>query len=438
MEGKIVAMPLVLLVIVSMFLLSSCGRAPLPGGEVKVSAVRVASSKPKTVAEVAPYDEALAWHEYEVKSVSAGVLEARKIHVAHWTMLRGRELPVSTVTGESVDLRLRPFGTADELKRVAASDHLDFTTEDVPRFIDIGQSLAQNLTPVAMRYDYGGAFSSQMRLYWRLRGQLKLVAMGNSHATKDICTGMFFPGENETTPVALNLAPAGANNWLQCLVMRDYVAPLPKLEWVVWVMSPRTFNAKRTDDRKLDDFLASPGRLHDQNSAAELWPVPANEKPAGISDLAALKTEWGDAWGWEGRTKINLPPTIEEARPALLDQLSGSRASFDEAAWSHFTETLALLTKKNVRVLLLMPPFHPITRETRAVDPDSTSQTVMRELAAHLTALDAQEARVWFKDFHRGGQHEFPHEEFYDADHLNRKGAQHLTAMIIEWMAQCD
>jgi hypothetical protein len=417
--------------------LPSCGRERLPGGEVRVEAVRIASSKAKTPADIAPYDEALAWHEYDVKALLAGDLDAKRIRVAHWTVLRGEQLMVSTIAGEGVELRLRPFETAAALKDVASSDDLDIATDGGPLFIDIGQARAQNLTPQALRYDYGGSFSDQMKLFWRLRSQLRLVAMGNSHATKDICTGMFFPGENDVSPVALNLAPAGANNRLQCLVIRDYALRLPKLEWVVWVMSPRSFNSRRSDDLKLDDFLASPGFMHDQKHRDDLWPAPAQAKPTTISDLATLQMRWRDAWGWEGRTKINLPASLEEARPALLKELSGSNASFDEDAWRLFTETTAMLVQRKIRVLLVEPPFHPITRETPAVDPESTSQKVMGELVAHLEEFDSREPFVWFKDFHQGGNHEFPHDEFYDADHLNREGARHLTSMIIEWMARC-
>jgi hypothetical protein len=34
--------------------------------------------------------------------------------------------------------------------------------------------------------------------------------------------------------------------------------------------------------------------------------------------------------------------------------------------------------------------------------------------------------------------HEFPPEEFYDVDHLNRKGSARLAAMIRPWMEQCE
>ena len=408
------------------------------GVALKVQAVRLALSKAKTAADIAPYDEALAWHEYQVEQVVSGELAAKTIRVAHWTVLHGQDVPVGRAKDEKVTLTLRPFEDTADLQDVASQDDLDISFEEVPRFIDMGQTLEKNLTPQALRYDYAGHFSGQMKLYWKLRGQLRLVVMGNSHATKGVCTGMFYPPENEQTPMALNLAPPGGNNHTQCRIVAEYVLPLPKLETVVWVMSPRSFNARRRDQRKEKEFFTSPGYLHDQANRDKLWPVPADAAPVTVKDLAALKLGWVDMWGWEGRITTPLPPKLEDARAELLDAFSGTRFRFDDAAWAEFREAVAALTKKGVRVLLLTPPYHPISRETPAADVDDTPHEAMKDFALKLAEFDAAEPKVWFRDFNQGGRHAFPHEEFYDADHVNRTGARNLTGQIIEWMKTCE
>ena len=68
---------------------------------------------------------------------------------------------------------------------------------------------------------------------WRIEG------VTVAHATKGIATQEFFGAENRRTPLALNLAPPGACLEMECLVIREYVLPLPKLQWVVWVPSAR-------------------------------------------------------------------------------------------------------------------------------------------------------------------------------------------------------
>lgn len=244
---------------------------------------------------------------------------------------------------------------------------------------------------------------------------------------------MFFADTNARTPVALNLAPAGANNHQQCVIVRDYLLPLPKLEWVIWVASARSFNRTRLDNRRMYDFLTSPGYLHDQKHRSELWPAPQSR--VTTEQLQRVTKGRVDAWGWEGRSKPVLPPLAEEARPGLLKLLKEANFRFDDAAWSEFAETVRLLRGRNVRILLLTTPFHPVTRETYAADPDDTTHEGQRELVHHCRNLAAREPNVWFRDFNDGGHHEFVHGEFYDADHLNREGARHLTRLIIEWMS---
>lgn len=411
---------------------ASCRQRELPGGEVRLRVTRLAASKAKTPEDIAPYDEAIAWHEYRVDKVLDGKLDAENVRVAHWTVLRGRPLDVARTPGETIELRLRPFQRTAELRDVASSDDLDVIADEPPRYIDIGQSLAQNQTPQALRFDYGGEFSQQMKLYWRLRGQLRLVVMGNSHATKGICTSLFFGEANLQSPAALNLAPAGANNHQQCIMVRDYLMPLPKLEWVIWVLSARSFNQTREDNRKMREFLTSPGYLHDQKHRSELWPAPPEE--VRTEQLRSLSTGRVDLWGWEGRSKSLLPASLDEARPELLKLLREANFRFNETAWSEFSETVGLLSRRNVHVLLVTTPFHPVSRETYAADPDDTTQEGQRELVTHGERLAAAAANVWFHDFNRGEHHDFVHDEFYDADHLNHLGARHLTRLIIEWM----
>lgn len=429
-------MSFVRLVFICGGLLASCKPPVLPSGEIHVRAVRLAASKAKSPGAIAPYDEAVSWHEYEVKSVSAGKLAEKKIRVAHWTVLRGKAVPVDTGIGKTAEMKLRPFEGAASLQDIAQSDDLAITFDHIQRFVDIGQPQVAETTPEAMRFDYAGNASNQMKLYWKLRPQLKIVVMGNSHAAKGVCTGLLGGEENQTTPVALNLAPAGANNEQQCRMIREYVLPLPKIETLIWVASPRAFNARRDDDRKMKEFFASPGYLHDQRHRAELWPV-AGSQPVTIEQLRQIRIDWVDPWGWEGRAKTTLPPTVEEARPIFAKQMELWGSEFDDDAWEELAATAREAAAKGIRVFILTVPFHPFTKDSPAADPDHTSREVHRQLIARLDELDREVESLWFRDFNQGGGNGFAHDEFYDADHLNRKGSGRLTAMLIDWMAQC-
>jgi hypothetical protein len=420
-------------------LLCSCNeRQEAENPEVEVELERTFASRAETPQDVHPYDEALSWHEYRVKKVLSGKLDAGVIRVAHWTVLAAKAVPVSASLGEVVKLKVVPFESVEGLKNVKAREDFEFTAEEPPRFLDLSQSLSQSSTPSAVRYDYRGNVSDQMRLYWRLRGQLRAVAMGNSHAAKGIDPRAIMGRENWEAPLMLNMAPGGANNDQQCLMLREYVLDLPKLEWLFWVVSARTFNAKRVDTRKYQEFTASPGWLHDQKNKKDLWPVPADLPAVTCDELRKTWPAGGcDIWGASIIAKSLLPGTHEEQRKFIVEQCDSTRYAWSEEISAMFFETARAFAKKGVKVLILTTPTHPFTKEANACDPDGTTHKGFKEMVRHMEAFDKATLHVWFRDFHKDGAHEFPPEEFYDVDHLNRTGAGRLGAMIQAWMKEC-
>ena len=434
-------MPRAALLLLCFIALVACSKKPaLPSDVVQVKARRIAASKAKGPQDILPYDEAIAWHEYEVEKVQAGQLdppEAKRIRVAHWTVRHGKAATVSGKIGEETTLNLRYFGKADAQRGLAASDDLEIVAEDPPRYYDADWELAEAAKPGNSRLDYWGTVSDQMKIYWKVRDQIRLAIMGNSHATKGICPRNFYPDINWQTPVAFNLAPPGSNNALQCLVLKEYIAPLPHLEWLIWVVSPRNFNAVGDDSRKLKDFLRSPGHQYDVAHHQELWPVPKAPALVTLDQLKTIDLDVTDWWGWEGRAKTKLPETLEEARPVLLAKMAKTDFKFSEDAWKEFTATVNELKAKGLRILLLTPPFHPVSADAPAADPDGTTHEGQRELVHRLEAFTANQSQVWFRDFNNDGHHDFTHAEFYDEDHLDREGAEKLSERIRSWMAEC-
>lgn len=420
-------------------LLVSCGdkKSKIEKVELVVEAERIAASKSRNPDDVRPYDEALSWHEYKVSRVVSGDLTDPVIRVAHWTVLNGKKVPLSTTIGETARMKLSDFNTVLGIKNVPRSDDLDFSEQEPPRFLDISQPLPPKVVLGDVRMDYGGVFSDQMKLYWKLRPQLKLVAMGNSHATKGIATPYFFDEENRSAPVAFNLAPPGAGMDLQCLLIREYVLPLPKLAWVVWVPSVRSFNARRDESRKYKEFTSSRGYAWDRSHQSELWPVPASP-PVTLKDLESVDFSNVDIWGWEGRRKNLLPDDPAEQRKAILKEMEKPDFAVSEESWKLFTDTLRMLNDKGVRVLLVLTPMHPLIKDMPAADVDGTTREGMAEMLRRLEGLHAQMPQVWFRDFNQGGNHKFTPDLFYDADHLDRGGARELSKLIIRWMAEIE
>ena len=404
---------------------------PVAVEPLTVLAERIASSRARTPEEVRPYDESLAWHEYKVQKVLNGVLPDKIIRVAHWTVLRGRAVPVSAQPGEVVTLKILPVESTPAIRELNHSDDLDITGTAPPRFVDLSQPLPPKLKEQADRSDYNGFFSLAMHIYWKLRPQLRLVVMGNSHATKGICTPMFFERENAATPVALNLAPPGSNMEMQSFMLREYALPLPKIEWIVWVASPRCFNARREDARKFAEFQASPGRAYDVAHQKELWPVSA----APVVKLEALYSlDISNPWGWEGRKATLLPEDMAEAKQQLLKENMPPDFAFSEKRWKLFGETLRALNDKKIRVLVVTLPVHLLFKEMAVADPDGTTHEGATELIARLKTLHVEHPLAWYRDFSNVAEQQLAPDDFYDADHLNRDGSKKITAKIVEWM----
>ena len=430
---------IVFVAITAWFLLTACNqREGAQNPEIQVEVERLHASKARSPQDVHPYDEALAWHEYRVRRVINGKLDAKIIRVAHWIVLAAKAVPVSGKSGEVTTLTVVPFESLKELKDIAASDDLDVVASEPPRFLDLSQSVSTTTTPGIIRYDYRGNVSEQMQLYWKLRGQLRVVAMGNSHATKGVNPRAIMDNDNWGTPLMLNMAPAGANMDQQCLMLREYVLPLPKLEWLLWVVSARSFNGERKDTRKYEEFTASPGWLYDQKHKPELWPIPATEKLVTSTELEEMRDWTFDNWGSNILAKSMLPESLDKQREFVLGECDSTRFSWGADLFARFCETARSFPARGVKVLVFTTPFHPFIKEADESDPDGTTHGGYREMVRHMEEFDRTTPGLWFHDFNKDGGHAFPTEEFYDVDHLNREGTHRLGDAIKAWMKECE
>ena len=406
----------------------------LPASEARVRLTRLAASPGKSAKDISPYDEAVAWHHYRVDEVLAGELRGapEKIRVAHWTVLKGEDLPPLGGVGEQVERVLRPEEHFLDLKDIAASNELDFETEEDAGYVDVGPLKAMAGAP-RLRWDYGGVFSHRMRLYWAHRARLKGVVLGNSHAAKAVAPEHFPWEGNASAPAFLNLACAAAPMSLQCRLAREYALRLPQLRLVIWVVSPRDFNLQWRDAvTKERDFLESPGYQHDQ-AHPELF---TGQGPAAVSPAGE---EVVDRWGWEHRASYQVPedPATLDAYVAKHVKLPPrARFAFDENAWSQFQETVEALTAAGMRVVLLTPPCHPVFQKLPVSDPDGTLDSAGQAMVQRLAELDQGSAAVWFRDWNRDGRSGLSPTEFYDLDHLNAQGAERFTRQLVGWIEE--
>lgn len=389
----------------------------------------LSASRLPTAAEVAPYQEALSVFEYAVERHVQGPDPGSPIRVAHWAVAEGREQAPASIPGNVHRMRLAPLSEVPGMQQVRRQDDLPFEPGREIYF-DLTQSLNLARIPGPLRSDYRGDLSDRMRIYWLIRPQLRLAVLGNSLTEVGVDPSQFCLPENATAPVALNLAVAGSNLEFQNLIAREYVADLPRLEWVLWGVTPRIFNRHSQVDRRAEMFRASPGYAHDRARP------PADRRAAAAPplDVNAIRATIGkksSVWGWARHLPRSMPETLTpEVEKEIRRQYGRPNFQWDEGAWKRFEDTVALLARRGARVLLFIPPFHPLSAECSSADVDGTSHRDYRAMMERLAGLAKSDPRVIFADINSAGRHGFPHEMFFDPEHLHATGAARLTAML--------
>ncbi len=381
----------------------------------------VAKSKLPTLEDISPYREALVFYEYKLKKRLDGEFRGKKLRVAHWAIYDNQPQSIGQFKiGTSRTLELYPYQQFKELESIYTSDTLELDA-DIPLYHDFGQKILEDRS-IDDRFDYDSILSEKMPVFWQLKDQLKLVALGDSRCECGVRTGLFYGEENQTTPVAYNLAISGGSLEVQKLVVDEYLLKLPNLEWVVYQMSPRVVNRhfEKSSEREL---RRSDGFEFDQKHAETLWKTTdGNDKKKTTDEIFAIPyvgAYWSERpWGWEYKNEVWQDPEKDD-----FDE----EWEISEKRWNRLNAMIDSLKERDVQVLLYLSPFHPIMRREAVVDDDGTTQEGYRELLNEIRKLEKRYPNLVFADFIKGGNHDFTSEMFKDLDHLNARGATKLT-----------
>ena len=389
---------------------------------IRLKVKLLAKSKIPTLSDIAPYREALVFYEYSVQKRLEGEFEGKKLRVAHWAIYDNQPQAIGKAKiGSSHTLQLHPYQQFSELESLYTSDTLTLDL-DIPIYHDVGQKILENRS-VEERYDYNSIFSEKMPIFWRIKDQLKLVALGDSRGAAGIRAKMFYDEENRKTPMAYNLAISGGPLEFQEIVVDEYLLKMPNLEWVVYQMSPRTVN-RHFEHWADKELLKSRGFAFDRKHAETLWQKSDENKKtvAGITSVPHVSEYWNERpWGWKFKAEVWQNPKTKKIK---------QRWEISKKRWNRLTSIVAALNKRGVKVLLYLSPLHPIMRGQPVVDDDGTTQKGYRELVDRLKQLETEYPNLVFADFLKGGNHDFLPEMFKDLDHLNALGATKLTRML--------
>lgn len=97
------------------------------------------------------------------------------------------------------------------------------------------------------------------------------------------------------------------------------------------------------------------------------------------------------------------------------------------------TEAIDRLAESGCPIVLFNPPVSPVFREYIQ---GSWIDQFEKDYSAFLQRTAQQHPNIRFLDFYQNWTDQFPNEDFYDIQHLNRIGARKLTAILCDRIAE--
>ena len=257
----------------------------------------------------------------------------------------------------------------------------------------------------------------------KLRNQLKIAAFGDSRGQHGINPIYFLGEENRKYPMALNFSSSGAGLGREKTIIEDYLHNAPNLEWVVYLTSPRIFN-------KYYDNWGGGGGGSGYRTDKMGWGV-WKEKVTELVPRSAIKGGSDTLLGYEVEDRVgNDDYADEDDKKDARNSLRRGRYEFDAKRVRAFESMIAVLEKRNVKLLAFTPPIHPVSAGQPCADDDGTTREAYDELVAKMRAFEKKYSNFYFVDVNNKGRHKIPGTDFDDMDHLNNHGSKTLTLIL--------
>ncbi len=281
--------------------------------------------------------------------------------------------------------------------------------------------------------DVPGGLRKVRGKFMQLRGQLKIVVIGDSRAEKGVDPSYFLGEENQKHPIAFSFGSSARGMAMAQLLCEDYFAHGSKMEWVIYGLSTRVLNTYYEPGNNEDDIKRSRGYLADKAAWATL---PEIKELVPFSDV---DTGGDSQWGFDGKEGIREDLSDKDNREVMLRELGGrGRYKFDLKRLAMLESAIKTLAEHNVKMLAFSPPIHPISIGMPCTDDDGTNREAYDEFVAKMNALDKKYPNFYFFDVNNKGEHGLEHERFYDLDHLNIRGAKKLSLRLNDFMKAVD
>ena len=198
-------------------------------------------------------------------------------------------------------------------------------------------------------------FRKMRRTFIKLRGQLKVVVIGDSRAEKGVDPKYFLGEENQKYPMAFSFGGDVKGASLAQILCEDYFVHGPKMEWIIYGVSTRIFNRYYRSGDDVDEIRRSIVYREDKTRWAKLPNV--RSVPVAVSEM----DDYDSPWGFDGEDGVDDDLSDEDKREDAIDDLSEGRYEFDARRLKAFESMIQALGGHNIRLLAFSPPMLPWT-----------------------------------------------------------------------------
>ncbi len=355
--------------------------------------------------------------------------------------LRGEDLPpeiseaVRKTAGEMVFFRINRKVSPDGTTRYEIIG--DTVDKEINLVLDgkgaVLQKQIRSIDRTKVRGDSG--LGGGRELLIKLRGQLKIAAVGDSRGMHGINPWYFLGEQNKKYPMAINFSSSGAGLGRCVAIIEDYLKLAPNLEWVVYGISPRIFN-KYYEGWGEEAVRNGSSVYRTDRLGWGVWQQPTDK---ALVPRSELKGDTSRFLGYEVKDAVrNDDYADEDDKRDARKRLRRGRYEFDQKRLRLFEHMVAVLAKRKVKLLAFTPPIHPVSAGQPCTDDDGTTREAYDELVAKMRALEKKYPNFHFVDINNKGEHRFAGTDFDDFDHLNDQGAKKLTLLLNDIIKSID
>ena len=266
----------------------------------------------------------------------------------------------------------------------------------------------------------------KLELLWNYYEQAVVVALGSSRMLNG-----FNPSLLDPSHFAINLSTVPNTMYTSMFLFENYVLPhVEGLRYLLISLDLDLWYKNDTDDNFFyRQYQLFPGFVYDENHGFWKDGVPegltdaVNDAPGSDYYKTVLTGERGffsdETGDWGTGDLVNYDST-------WLDQ---GKTEF-ENAFAHLADIIRMAKEKNVKVVGIIFPQSPAYANTGSFGRYGIRRSQVGKIMDRLDSLGRVYSNFILFDENKMGKHDYPSSMATNQDHLNRSGAEQMTARL--------